>query len=75
MSIFELLVTYRFSRYYKIGFLVWDVILLNTAILSSFYLLNGQFQLRFSSADREISLLSNVFWVVLFLYNDSFTLV
>jgi putative colanic acid biosysnthesis UDP-glucose lipid carrier transferase len=75
MSIFELLVTYRFSRYYKIGFLVWDVILLNTAILSSFYLLNGQFQLRFSSSDREISLLSNVFWVMLLLYKDSYRLV
>lgn len=75
MSIFQLLVTYRFSRYYKIGFLIWDMILLNVAILLSYCVVHVSLDLPFSAEDRSISLLSNVFWVMLLLYKESYRII
>jgi putative colanic acid biosynthesis UDP-glucose lipid carrier transferase len=75
MSILKILSTYRFSRYYKIGFLVWDVVLLNAAISLSFLLRYGDFYVVFLKGDRAVSLLSNVFWIMLLLYKDSYRIV
>ncbi|WP_369753144.1 undecaprenyl-phosphate glucose phosphotransferase [Flavobacterium sp. WC2409] len=75
MSILQNLAVYRFSRYFKLGFLIWDVLLMNLAIVLSFLL-------RYDSLDRidikevrTISLLSNLFWIGLLLYNDSYRIV
>lgn len=72
MLIFKILSTYRFSRYFKLGFLVWDLVLLNTAIVLSFLLRYGDIYLVYYKGDKAVSLLSNVFWVTLLLYKDSF---
>jgi putative colanic acid biosynthesis UDP-glucose lipid carrier transferase len=75
MSLLKELAAYRFSRYFKLCFLMWDIVLLNAAIILSFLS-------RYDSLDRldlkevrTISLLSNLFWVVLLLYKDSFRII
>lgn len=75
MSILKTLSTYRFSRYFKLGFLVWDLVLLNVAIALSFFFRFGDFYLASSSGDKAVSLLSNIFWISLLLYKDSFRII
>ena len=75
MKLLNQLATYRFSRYFKLCFLIWDVVLLNAAIVLSFLV-------RYDSLDRmglkevqTVSLLSNVFWILLLIYNDSYRII
>jgi putative colanic acid biosynthesis UDP-glucose lipid carrier transferase len=75
MSLLKELAAYRFSRYFKLCFLMWDIVLLNVAIILSFLS-------RYHSLDRldlqevrTISLLSNLFWVLLLLHKDSFRII
>jgi putative colanic acid biosynthesis UDP-glucose lipid carrier transferase len=75
MPLLKLLSTYRFSRYHKLGFLVWDVVLLNTAIILSFLLQFGSLDRLDLKEIQTISLLSNLFWIVLLLYRDSYRIV
>ena len=75
MTILKLLATYRFSRYYKLGFLIWDIVLLNTAIAFSFLFQYGYFNLVDVKAVRAVSLLSNIFWIMLLLYKDSYRII
>jgi len=75
MSILKILSTYRFSRYYKICFLVWDVVLLNMALAFSFWFRYGNFDLVDVRAIRAVSLLSNIFWIMLLLYKDSYRII
>ncbi|SHG29016.1 undecaprenyl-phosphate galactose phosphotransferase/putative colanic acid biosysnthesis UDP-glucose lipid carrier transferase [Flavobacterium fluvii] len=75
MSLLKILATYRFSRYFKLGFLVWDLVLLNTSIAISFLLLYGNFQMIDIKGNKALSFLSNVFWISLLLYKDSFRIV
>ena len=75
MSIFKILTTYRFSRYYKIVFLVCDVVLLNTAILLSIWLRYGEFVVANYQEFRAVSLLSNLFWIMLLLYKESYRII
>lgn len=75
MSILKTLSTYRFSRYYKICFLVWDVVLLNMALVLSFWFRYGNFDLVDVRAIRAVSLLSNIFWIMLLLYKDSYRII
>jgi putative colanic acid biosynthesis UDP-glucose lipid carrier transferase len=72
MLLFKILSTYRFSRYFKLGFLVWDLVLLNTAIVLSFLFRYGHVYLTYYKGDKAVCLLSNIFWVTLLLYKDSF---
>lgn len=75
MSLLKSFATYRFSRYFKLGFLVWDVLLLNTAIVLSFLFRYGDFHLDQARGIRTVSLLSNVLWIFLLLYKDSFRII
>lgn len=75
MSILKLLATYRFSRYFKIGFLVWDLVLLNIALAISFLLRYGEISLIYLRGDKAVSLLLNIFWIGLLLHRDSFRIV
>ncbi|WP_367757282.1 undecaprenyl-phosphate glucose phosphotransferase [Flavobacterium sp. WC2430] len=75
MSILKNLASLRISRYFKICFVVWDLLLLNVAITFSFWL-------RYGSVDRidlkevqTISLLSNLFWIVILLYRDAYRII
>lgn len=75
MSLIKQLAAYRFSRYFKLGFLLWDLVLLNLAIFL-------YFQLRYNSLDRlqlqevrTIALLSNLLWMILLLYKDAYRII
>ena len=75
MSVLKLLATYRFSRYFKLGFLIWDIVLLNTAIAFSFLFQYGYFHIGDVKAVRAVFLLSNIFWIMLLLYKDSYRII
>lgn len=75
MPILKILANYRFSRYYKLGFLFWDVILLNLAIVLSFICRYGEFHNVTVKGDKAISLLANIFWITLLLYKDSYRII
>lgn len=75
MSILKLLSAIRFSRYYKLGFLVWDVVLLNFSIGLSFLLRFGNFSQANVSSVQAVSLLSNIFWIMLLLNKDSYRII
>lgn len=75
MSVLKILSTYRFSRYYKIAFLVWDVVLLNTAIVISFWLHYGSLARIVLKEVQTISLVSNLFWIFILLNKDAYRIV
>lgn len=75
MSLLKILATYRFSRYFKLGFLVWDLVLLNISIAISFLMLYGNFDMVNVKGEKALSLLANIFWISLLLYKDSFRIV
>ena len=75
MTILQKLAAYRFSRYFKIGFILWDLLVLNGSIILSFYLRYGNLQRIDLKEIQTISLLSNVFWVVLLLYKDAYRII
>lgn len=75
MSLLKIFATYRFSRYYKLAFLVWDLLLLNTAIALSFLFRYGDFHMDQVKGIRTVSLLCNLLWIFLLLYKDSFRII
>ena len=75
MSILKDLATYRFSRYFKLGFVVWDLLLLNGAILLSFVLRYDGLDRIHLKEVRTVCFLSNLFWVFLLLYKDAYRII
>lgn len=75
MSLLKILATYRFSRYFKLGFLVWDLILLNISLALSFLFRYGDLDMASLRGEKAVALLSNVFWISLLLYKDSFRII
>jgi putative colanic acid biosysnthesis UDP-glucose lipid carrier transferase len=75
MSIFRLLSTFRFSRYYKLGFLIWDIVLLNIAIVLSFLFRFDDFRTLELKSVQTVCLLSNIFWVMLLMYNEFYRII
>ncbi|WPO79085.1 undecaprenyl-phosphate glucose phosphotransferase [Flavobacterium sp. KACC 22761] len=75
MKILQHLSEYRFSRYFKLLFVIWDIVLLNFAIVFSAILRFGVLDKLFLKEVQTVSLLSNLVWVGLLLYKDSFRLV
>lgn len=75
MKILNQLSQHHFSRYFKLLFVLWDVILLNVAIILSAILRFGNLDKLFLQEVRTISLLSNLIWVALLLYRDSYRIV
>lgn len=75
MKILQQLSEYRFSRYFKLLFVIWDILLLNVAIVFSAFLRFGILDKLFLKEVQTVSLLSNLVWVGLLLYKDSFRLV
>ncbi|MFB9076914.1 undecaprenyl-phosphate glucose phosphotransferase [Flavobacterium procerum] len=75
MKILEKLAHYRFSRYFKLIFVLWDVILLNGSILLS-SLPRFEHIENLSIKDVEtISLFANIVWIGLLLYRDAFKII
>jgi undecaprenyl-phosphate galactose phosphotransferase/putative colanic acid biosynthesis UDP-glucose lipid carrier transferase len=70
MSLLKELATYRLSRYFKLCFLLWDILLLNIAIFLSFIARYEHFDRMNMKEVQTISLLSNLIWIALLLYKD-----
>jgi putative colanic acid biosysnthesis UDP-glucose lipid carrier transferase len=67
---------YRYSRYFKLIFLFWDILLLNLTYILSFYTRFGDLsQLQKEDSQELLFLLSNVLWVLLSLYLGAYKFV
>jgi len=75
MKILQKLSNYSFSRYFQILFILWDVILLNTAILISGLIKFESLNRLFLKEVQTISLLENLIWLGLLLYKDSYRII
>lgn len=71
MKILQKLSHYRFSRYFKLLFVLVDVLLLNLAIILSALARFGSLDMLLSKEERTVSLLAILIWVGLLLQNDS----
>lgn len=71
MKILQRLSHYRISRYYKLLFVVVDVVLLNLATILSALARFGNLDKLLSKDERTISLLAILIWVALLLQKDS----
>ncbi|NGY37408.1 undecaprenyl-phosphate glucose phosphotransferase [Flavobacterium sp. XN-5] len=75
MPILKYLAGYRFSRYFKLLFVLWDLVLLNSAILLSFLLRYGNLDRVDLKEVQTVSLLSNLFWFVILFYKDAYRII
>lgn len=75
MKILEELSRFRMSRYFKLLFVCWDVILLNTAILLSALARFGSLQELWIKEEKTVSLLANLIWIGLLLNKDSYRMI
>lgn len=75
MNILQELSHYRFSRYFKLLFVIWDIVLLNIAIVFSALLRFGSVDKLFLKEVETISLLANLVWIGLLLYRDSYRII
>ena len=75
MRILQELSRIRVSRYFKLLFVVWDVILLNTAIILSALARFGSLDELFLKEEKTITLLANLIWIGLLLNKDSYRMV
>ena len=66
---------HNFSRYFKLLFVVWDLVLLNISILLSGVAGFGSIDKLFLTQVQTISLLSNLVWITLLLHKDSYRIV
>lgn len=75
MKILKELSQFHFSRYYKLMFVIWDIILLNFCIVFSALLRFGSVDKLFLKEVETISLLANLIWIGLLLYRDSYRII
>lgn len=75
MKILQVLSNFHFSRYFKLLFVIWDVVLLNSAILLSAWIRYGDLERLFLKEVQTISLLSNLIWITLLLGREAYRLV
>ncbi|SFD00450.1 undecaprenyl-phosphate glucose phosphotransferase [Flavobacterium phragmitis] len=66
---------YRFSRYFQIVFILWDMVLLNLAILISGMMKLDRMDYLFFKETQTIFLLANFIWLGLLLYKDSYRII
>ena len=58
---------YRYSRYIKSVFFIWDLVLLNVAYILSFCLRHGNIDRLFEEEAKEVIFIINFSWIVLYL--------
>lgn len=75
MFILKALGSVRSYRYYKITFLLWDVVLLNIALILSFYFRYGELRYLEVRQIQTVCFLTNLFWIMLLLYKESFRII
>lgn len=62
----------RYSRYFKLIFLIWDLLMLNAAYVISYYLRYSSFERFYIPESQVVLLISNVFWIVITTYQNSY---
>lgn len=75
MKLLKYLAGYRFSRYFKLLFVLWDLVLLNSAIFLSFLLRYGTLDRIDLKEVQTVSLLSNLLWFVILFYKDAYRII
>jgi putative colanic acid biosynthesis UDP-glucose lipid carrier transferase len=70
MSLLQKLAPYRISRYFKLVFLLWDILLLNASIVASLLLRHHDLHRLEVKEVQTISLVSNIIWIFLLFYKD-----
>lgn len=70
MFLLKTLAPYRISRYFRLGFLLWDILLLNAAIVASLLIRYHDLHRLEVKEVRTISLLANIIWIFLLFYKD-----
>ncbi|MFB9076911.1 undecaprenyl-phosphate glucose phosphotransferase [Flavobacterium procerum] len=71
MTFLQELSSYRFSRYSKLLFVCWDLLILNLAIYLSVLIRFGGIDELLSKDERTVLLLANIFWIGLLLQKDA----
>ncbi|SMO71744.1 hypothetical protein [Flavobacterium nitrogenifigens] len=75
MKILKKLSEYSFSRYYQILFILWDMILLNIAVVFSGLIKFEDLDVLSIKESRTILLLGNLIWIGLLLYKNSYKII
>ena len=75
MSILKLLASHRFSRYMKIIFLFWDLILLSASNTISCYIRDGSLKSLNNKDDQTTFFMILLVWVVLVLSKDAYKII
>lgn len=75
MPLLKFLASQRFSRYMKLTFFLWDMVLLNTAHVISFYIRYGDINRLEGAQQQTVFLMSNLVWFTLILYFDSYKII
>lgn len=75
MKILQELSRFRMSRYFKLLFVCWDIILLNAAIVLSALARFGSLDELFIKEEKTVSLLANLIWIGLLLNKDSYRMI
>lgn len=66
---------YRYSRYFKLIFLCWDILLLNVTFIISYFIRFGNLDRLYKEDSQSIFLISNVIWVLLSAYLGAYKFV
>lgn len=66
---------YRYSRYFKLIFLCWDILLLNVTFIVSYFIRFGNIDRLYKEDSQSIFLISNVIWVLLSAYLGAYKFV
>jgi putative colanic acid biosynthesis UDP-glucose lipid carrier transferase len=75
MNVLEYFANYRLSRYFKILFVIWDLVLLNSAIIISLLWSYGNLDRMDAKEVQTISLLFNLFWITILFYKDAYRII
>jgi len=71
----KLLSSHRFSRYIKIIFLLWDLVLLSISYVSSCYLRDNSMECLNSKDDQTTFLMTILVWIVLVFSKDAYKII
>lgn len=75
MTVLKQLAGLRLSRYFKLVFVVWDLAVLNAAIILSFLLYYGELLRTDLKEVKTILLLSNLLWIIILLSRDAYRII
>ena len=75
MPLLKFLASKRISRYIKLSFFLWDIFLLNSTHILSFFLREGDLHRLQGQEQQTIFLISNLVWISLVLYFNTYNII